>query len=134
MGCELAQAFRRLGSDVVMSIGPILPREDPELAEVTRIGLAEAELHEHARVARVEPGPTLILADAGPLHGTHLLVAAGREATVDGLGLEAAGVATDAKGIKVDARPARPTPACSRSATSRAARSSPMPPATRPGS
>ena len=108
MGCELAQAFRRLGSDVVMvDQGPILPREDPELAEVVRARLlAEGvELHEHARVARAEPGPTLILADVpAPLHGTHLLVAAGREATVDGLGLEAAGVATDAKGIKVDAR------------------------------
>ena len=51
------------------------------------------------------PGPTLIVAGLPePLRGTHLLVAAGRKPTLDGLGLEAAGIATDAKGIKVDAR------------------------------
>jgi pyruvate/2-oxoglutarate dehydrogenase complex dihydrolipoamide dehydrogenase (E3) component len=38
------------------------------------------------------------------LSGSHLLVAAGRKATVDGLGLEAAGVEFSAKGIAVDRR------------------------------
>ena len=107
-GCELAQAFRRLGAEVaVVDQGPILPRDDPELAEVVRARLlAEGvHLHEHVQVLRAEPGPALILAGMlEPLRGTHLLVAAGREATVDGLGLEAAGIAVDAKGIKVDAR------------------------------
>jgi pyruvate/2-oxoglutarate dehydrogenase complex dihydrolipoamide dehydrogenase (E3) component len=107
-GCELAQAFRRLGAEVaVVDQGPILPRDDPELAEVVRARLlAEGvHLHEHVQVLRAERGPALILAGVPrPLCGTHLLVAAGREATVDGLGLEAAGIATDAKGIKVDAK------------------------------
>ncbi len=108
IGCELAQAFRRLGSEVVLvDQGPILPHDDPELVAVVRDRLqAEGvQLHERAEVQRVEPGPALILAGAPePLRGTHLLVAAGRKATVDALGLESAGVAVDAKGIKVDAR------------------------------
>lgn len=108
IGCELAQAFRRLGAEVaIVDQGPILPRDDPELAEIVRARLlAEGiQLHERAKIMRAEPGPTLILAGtAEPLRGTHLLVAAGREATVDGLGLASAGIATDANGIKVDVR------------------------------
>ena len=108
IGCELAQAFRRLGAEVaIVDLGPILPRDDPELTEVVRARLlAEGvELHERAEVLRAEPGPALILAGrTEPVRGTHLLVAAGRKATVDGLDLQAAGIATDAKGIKVDAR------------------------------
>ena len=59
IGCELAQAFRRLGSEVAMvDQGPILPRDDPELTEVVRARLlAEGvDLHEHAEVARRSPG------------------------------------------------------------------------------
>lgn len=108
IGCELAQAFRRLGAEVaIVDLGPILPRDDPELAEIVRARLlAEGvELHERAEVLRAEPGPALILAGrTEPVRGTHLLVAAGRKAMVDGLDLQAAGIATDAKGIKVDAR------------------------------
>ena len=108
IGCELGQAFRRLGAEVdIVDLGPILPREDPELAEVVRARLhAEGvRLHERVEIARAEAGPTLMLRGRDePLRGTHLLVAAGRRPVVDGLGLEAAGVAVDAKGIKVDAR------------------------------
>ena len=49
IGCELAQAFRRLGSEVAMvDQGPILPRDDPELTEVVRARL----LAEGVRAAR----------------------------------------------------------------------------------
>ena len=37
-----------------------------------------------------------------PVEGSHLLVATGRTATTDGLGLEAAGIAFDRSGITVD--------------------------------
>ena len=54
---------------------------------------------------RAEPGPRLVLEGAAsPLPGTHLLVATGRKAIVDGLDLDAAGVAYDRNGIKVDGR------------------------------
>ncbi|HEX6013775.1 MAG TPA: FAD-dependent oxidoreductase, partial [Geminicoccaceae bacterium] len=111
IGCELAQAFRRLGSEVtVADLGPILPKDDPELTAVVRERLlAEGvRLRERVKVVAAEQGPTLVLEgeDGGQerLEGTHLLVAAGREPTVEELGLEAAGVAFDRKGIKVDAR------------------------------
>ena len=108
IGCELGQAFRRLGAEVtIVDRGSILAREDPELAEVVRARLlAEGvRLHERAEIVRAGPGATLYLAGTPePLRGSHLLVAAGRRPTVEGLGLEAAGIATDAKGIKVDAR------------------------------
>ena len=110
IGCELAQAFRRLGSEVaVVDLGPILPKDDPELVAVVRARLlAEGvSLHEHAKVLGAEAGPALVIEDAAGsqrLTGTHLLVAAGRKANVEELGLEAAGIAHDAKGIKVDAR------------------------------
>jgi len=108
VGCELAQAFRRLGAEVdLVDQGPILPRDDPELVAIVRARLSAegVRLHERVQVAAVEPGPALRLADeAGRLTGTHLLVATGRRPTIDGLGLEAAGVAHDAKGVRVDAR------------------------------
>lgn len=110
VGCELAQAFRRLGGEVALATrGGILPRDDPELAAVVRARLlAEGvELHERAEVRRAAAGPALALAAGGAereLAGSHLLVAAGRRPQVDGLGLEAAGVAVDARGVKVDAR------------------------------
>ncbi len=108
IGCELAQAFRRLGAAVdIVDQGPILPREDPELTEIVRARLlAEGvSLHEHSPVVGAAPGPELALAGMRePLRGTHLLVAAGREPVVDGLGLDVAGIALDAKGIKVDSR------------------------------
>jgi pyruvate/2-oxoglutarate dehydrogenase complex dihydrolipoamide dehydrogenase (E3) component len=111
IGCELAQAFRRLGSSVtVADLGPILPKDDPELTAVVRERLlAEGvRLRERVKVVAAEPGPALVVEGEGGgrerLAGTHLLVAAGREPTVEDLGLEAAGIAFDRKGIKVDAR------------------------------
>jgi pyruvate/2-oxoglutarate dehydrogenase complex dihydrolipoamide dehydrogenase (E3) component len=110
VGCELAQAFRRLGAAVALvDRGPILPRDDPELVAVVRDRLrAEGvELHEHRQILATEPGPVLALAaGAGRerLAGSHLLVAAGREPQVDGLDLEAAGIAHDRRGIKTDRR------------------------------
>lgn len=110
IGCELAQAFRRLGSEVaVADMGPILAKDDPELTAVVRCRLASegVELHERVRVSGVEAGPSLMVeGEAGRevLAGTHLLIATGRRPQVEDLGLEVAGIAHDAQGIKVDAR------------------------------
>jgi pyruvate/2-oxoglutarate dehydrogenase complex dihydrolipoamide dehydrogenase (E3) component len=111
IGCELAQAFRRLGSEVVVvTRGALLPRDDPALVAVLRDRLLTegVRLFEHARVTAAEPGPvlTVVAADGAGVHlaGSHLLVAAGRRPQVDGLDLEAAGIVVDEKGIKVDAR------------------------------
>jgi pyruvate/2-oxoglutarate dehydrogenase complex dihydrolipoamide dehydrogenase (E3) component len=110
IGCELAQAFRRLGSEATLvDLGPILPKDDPELVAVVRQRLvAEGViLHERVRVVAVEPGPALVTDADGArqrLEGSHLLVATGRRPNVEDLGLDAAGIACDHKGIKTDKR------------------------------
>lgn len=110
IGCEMAQAFVRLGSRVTLvDIGPMLPREDPDLVRPVRAALlAEGvDLRERAEVRRVEAGPILVLGGPGgieeEIRGTHLLVATGRRPVVEGLGLEHAGIRYDTNGIRVDA-------------------------------
>lgn len=110
IGSEMAQAFARLGSRVTLvDIGPMLPKEDPELVQPVREALRSegVDLRERAEVRRVEPGPTLVLGDANGaderVSGTHLLVATGRRPTVEGLDLEKAEVAYGPTGIRVDA-------------------------------
>jgi pyruvate/2-oxoglutarate dehydrogenase complex dihydrolipoamide dehydrogenase (E3) component len=113
IGIEMAQAFRQLGSRVtVVERHGILPKDDPELVEVVRRALVGAgvDLREGASLARVEPAGNGIAAilETGDgearVEGSDLLVAVGRRAATDGLGLEAAGIDHDAKGIRVDAR------------------------------
>lgn len=113
IGCELAQAFRRLGARVrVIEMGAILPREDPALvAAVRQRLLAEGvEVCEQARLVQVDGTAgtiNLSVESAGkPLRfeASHLLVATGRLANVEGLGLDAAGVAMAKDGIAVDRR------------------------------
>jgi pyruvate/2-oxoglutarate dehydrogenase complex dihydrolipoamide dehydrogenase (E3) component len=112
VGMELAQAHRRLGAEVtVLEAGRVLGKEDPELAAVVLAALRRegVTVHEQARVAEVgrqRRGGVLVTAQSehGPLsvEGTHLLIAAGRRANVEGLDLEKAGIAFDRGGIKVD--------------------------------
>ena len=106
IGCELAQAFRRLGSAVtVVDIGPMLAKDDPELTAIIRARL-EAEgvnFRDSVAVRRVEPGPTIVL-DGERISGSHLLVATGRQPNIEDLGLDEAGIEHDRRGIRVDAR------------------------------
>ncbi len=114
IGVELAQAHRRLGARVTLiEAFTLMSKDDPEAVEVLRRRLlAEGiDVREGIRIAGVERqanGVAVALerGDGGTIsiRGSHLLVAAGRRANVDGLGLEAAGVRYSAKGIEVDAR------------------------------
>ena len=115
IGCELAQAFRRLGSEVtVVDVAPsILPREDPDVAAVVRDALA-------AEGVAFRLGTTIAAAAGAPgaialtlrgkdgredvVRGSHLLVAAGRRANIEGLGLEVAGIASEGGRLVVDDR------------------------------
>ena len=123
IGLEMAQAHRRLGArvSVVEAVTPFA-REDPELAGfVLRQLQAEGvRILSNAKVSAVAPtkaGVAVTVAteagqsEAGEtgvgevtLRGSHLLVATGRAANVNDLGLKAAGVAFDPRGIKVNAR------------------------------
>jgi len=102
VACELAQAFRRLGSavTVVEAAARLLGRDEPEasavLLEVLRREGVTVRLGMSAVGAAVAAaGPALDLADGTRVTGTHLLVATGRRPDTGGLGLAAAGVAVD---------------------------------------
>jgi pyruvate/2-oxoglutarate dehydrogenase complex dihydrolipoamide dehydrogenase (E3) component len=110
IGCELGQAFGRLGVKVTIleALPRLLDKEDEDAATLVRRQL-EAEgvrVFTAARVRRVSRrgGQTTVEREDGePLEAEALLVAAGRRPNVEGLGLEAAGVAFDAKGVPVNA-------------------------------
>ncbi|MGJ3260136.1 MAG: dihydrolipoyl dehydrogenase family protein [Rhodospirillales bacterium] len=113
IGIELAQAHRQLGCDVtVLEMFKIMPKDDPELVDVVRKQLDRdgVVIREGVKIARVEKtgdGIAVVLETDGgeeKVTGTHLLVATGRRANVDGMGLEAAGIRYSPKGIEVDAR------------------------------
>ncbi|MGB0670393.1 MAG: dihydrolipoyl dehydrogenase family protein [Rhodospirillales bacterium] len=114
IGIEMAQAHARLGARVtVLEMARALPKDDPELAAVVLAQIAAdgVTLREGVQVIRVagEAGAidvTLATADGitETIRGTALLVATGRRANVDGLGLEAAGIEFSARGISVDTR------------------------------
>jgi pyruvate/2-oxoglutarate dehydrogenase complex dihydrolipoamide dehydrogenase (E3) component len=112
IGCELGQAFARLGSAVtiVNRADRLLVREDADVASVlerrfdaegirvwNRSTPLAVERHGDRRTIRVQTpgGPRTVEAD-------QVLVAAGRRAQVDGLGLENAGVTFDERGVQVD--------------------------------
>ena len=110
IGMEMAQAHRRLGSRVtVMEGAKALGREDPECAaRVLEAMRAEGvEVIEEAKVTRVggteADGVSVVLEDGREIAGSHLLVAVGRRANTENLGLDTAGIETTGTGIKVDA-------------------------------
>jgi pyruvate/2-oxoglutarate dehydrogenase complex dihydrolipoamide dehydrogenase (E3) component len=111
IGCELAQAFARFGAEVsLLEAGPrILPRDDPDAAALVARALARdgVRLALDGAVTRVERrGSARLLRLGGESQEVDaILVAVGRAPNVDGLGLEAAGVAYDAgSGVRVDDR------------------------------
>ena len=108
IGVELAQAYRRLGSAVtVIEAAASLSKEDPELtaivveslhAEGVKI-LSQTVVNE---ISKSKAGIIIETEGHGKIIGSHLLIATGRAAYVEGLNLEAAGVVYTAKGITVD--------------------------------
>ncbi|HYD66934.1 dihydrolipoyl dehydrogenase family protein [Azospirillum sp.] len=110
IGVEMAQAHRRLGARVtVVEKQSLLPKDDPELVEVVRHRLTAegVDLIEGtgvASVGRAGDGVAGVLEDGRRIEGSDLLVAAGRRANVEGLGMEAAGIETTKGGVTVDAR------------------------------
>lgn len=110
IGVELAQAHRRLGAAVTIVDGlTILNREDPEAVEIIRRrliaeGVTLRENVKIARVSRLAVGVTVTLESGEAIDGSHLLVAAGRRANLDGLGLEKAGVELEKGKLRLDDR------------------------------
>ncbi len=109
IGCELGQAFARLGSEVsVVEAGPrLLPREDEDAAELVAEALRSDGVNVVLGTAVASfPGEGVaLLADGSELKADAVLVAVGRRPNVRELGLAAAGVdVTDAGFVGVDAR------------------------------
>jgi pyruvate/2-oxoglutarate dehydrogenase complex dihydrolipoamide dehydrogenase (E3) component len=106
---EFAQMYRRFGARIsVVEKGPRLTaREDEDVsAAIKEILEAEGiDIHVNAtsmRIVKQDNGFDLYPRDgAEPVSGTHLLVATGRQPNTDELGLDAAGVTTDARGFVV---------------------------------
>ena len=118
IGCELAQAYRRFGSEVsIVDPAPhLLGHEDEEVSaaieEVFRAeGIALRLGTKIASVAGAAGSVRLVLEGGGAVEGTHLLVAAGRRPNTDDLGCDAAGVKLDPRGfVAVDDRYATSAP------------------------
>ena len=113
IGLELAQAFRRLGAAVtVLEAAQPLAHEDAECAGVVLAAIARegVDLRSGVTVVRVEGNGAkvkVIVRDGDAeqtIEGSHLLVATGRRANTEGLGLEQAGIKHNGDGIAVNKR------------------------------
>jgi pyruvate/2-oxoglutarate dehydrogenase complex dihydrolipoamide dehydrogenase (E3) component len=111
VGLEMAQAFRRLGSDVVvLEAAQPLANDDPEasaivLAQLEREGVSIREGVTVARVAHANRRVMVTIETANgeeTIEGAHVLVAAGRKPTTDGLDLEAGRIRYDQTGVRVN--------------------------------
>lgn len=113
IGLEFAQMYRRFGAEVtvVERMDRLIAREDPDVSDAVRqileaegitvrtgadcIGFDRADADVEVRVDCEY--------DARPVVASHVLIAVGRRPNTDDLGLEAAGIAVDARGyISVD--------------------------------
>lgn len=113
IGCEIAQAFAFLGCRVtLLEAMNILPKDDSELVlqlknQLTQDGVI---IHEKISIKNVKDEDGTIFVEFENngnkqiISGSHLLVATGRRAKVDGLNLEAAKIQYTPKGIQVDQR------------------------------
>lgn len=104
IGCELGQALARLGSRVTLveAEDRLLGREDPDAGSRVRAALESDGVVVHTGAALEEVRPGLArLSDGREIDFDRVLVAVGRTPRTSGLGLEAAGVATDERGFVV---------------------------------
>jgi pyruvate/2-oxoglutarate dehydrogenase complex dihydrolipoamide dehydrogenase (E3) component len=110
IGCELAQAFRRLGSKVTVMEGMdrLLPRDDPEASRILTEAFKQEkiEIFIEEKVVKVLKSEnngeiTVITANGVEVRGSDLLVVVGRKPNLEGLDLEIIGVELDDKGNMV---------------------------------
>ena len=112
VGCELGQAFARLGSsvDIVEAAPVLLPGEEREAGRLIADALTAegVKIDLGAQVTQVAPGDGgggVLVAGERRIDYDRLLVAVGRQPATEAIGLEHVGVEVDARGfVKVDGR------------------------------
>ncbi|MCI5125982.1 MAG: FAD-dependent oxidoreductase [Candidatus Electrothrix sp. AR5] len=115
IGCEMGQAFQRLGTKVSMinRSSQILSKEDPDMAQgVMEVMASEGvEFHLNSAILSVKDlgdRKEVVLTNqdgkTSSLQAEAILVALGRSPNIDGLGLEQIGVTTNRSGVTVDRR------------------------------
>jgi pyruvate/2-oxoglutarate dehydrogenase complex dihydrolipoamide dehydrogenase (E3) component len=109
IGCELAQAFARFGTQVTVLEAQerILAPEEPEAsALIARVFRDEGvRVETDLRVERVDhEGDFRIATDRGEIRADQLLVAAGRTVNLAGIGIETVGLDPEAKSVDTDER------------------------------
>lgn len=107
IGMEMAQAHQRLGCKVTVIEGQkAFGRDDPEMAAIIidKMRGEGVEIVEDALAQNISgtAGDITVETSNGTFKGTHLLMAVGRKVNIDKLNLDAAGIAYDPRGIKVD--------------------------------
>ncbi|WP_375459878.1 FAD-containing oxidoreductase [uncultured Enterovirga sp.] len=113
IGLEFAQMYRRFGSEVtiVERSDRLIAREDPDISEEVRaiLELEGITVRTGADCIGFAPSGADIAVsvdckrNGAPTIGSHVLLAVGRRPNTDDLGLDAAGIATDARSyITVD--------------------------------
>ncbi|WP_035763251.1 FAD-dependent oxidoreductase [Arthrobacter sp. H20] len=103
IACELGQAFARLGSSVViLARSEILPKEDRDAVAHVRDSLLDdgVKVVENSGAARVSTGDATVVhtTDGQTFDADVILVAAGRKARTEGIGLDSVGVHCDPSG------------------------------------
>jgi pyruvate/2-oxoglutarate dehydrogenase complex dihydrolipoamide dehydrogenase (E3) component len=110
IGCELGQAFSRLGCEVtiIASRDRLLPKEDPEAVEVVHKQFESEGIRvfTQTKVERVEiaDAKKYLWAGGQKIVVDEILVAAGRQPNVESLNLDAARVRLGKLGIEVNAK------------------------------
>jgi pyruvate/2-oxoglutarate dehydrogenase complex dihydrolipoamide dehydrogenase (E3) component len=108
LACELAQAFRRLGSevDLVSATTNLLPNDEPGAGQLIRRRFEQegVSVHLGSRATQARRGRLMVQGPAGTreLPYDALLLGTGRKPKVDGLNLETAGVRLGRLGVEVD--------------------------------
>ena len=111
VGCELSQAWAAFGVEVTLvEAGPtLLSDEERAVTEVLAGVLSDAgvDLRLNAKLVAAAPadgGARVTLDDGSELRTERVLVAVGRRATTDGIGLDALGIEPGEKGLEADER------------------------------